>query len=70
MRRPVRPSVRHAPIRPAPDSAEQAREALRDYAEQTGGRVVIDLLTPLVERALDAGLDAGTIGALAEGREQ
>jgi hypothetical protein len=30
----------------------------------------VGLLTPLVDRALDAGVAIETIGALAEGREQ
>jgi hypothetical protein len=64
--------VRQAPVRPAPadSAAEQAREALRDYARRTGGAVVVDLLAPIIDRAIDAGLDVGTIGALAEGRER
>jgi hypothetical protein len=57
-------------VREHTGEAEQAREALRAYARQTGGVVVVGLLTPLVDRALDAGLDVETIGALAEGRRQ
>jgi hypothetical protein len=61
--------VRHllaGALRSSPES--DARDALRDYAEHTGGVVIAELLTPLIDRALDAGLDLETIAALAEGR--